>query len=69
MGSGPFPHFPSREITSVVENDFKPYEWIMVIKLKHCLENMVFEIDLVLLMNLIVVIIISESCLEWKQFF
>ena len=23
-GSGPFPHFPSRDITFVVENDFKP---------------------------------------------
>ena len=28
MGSGPFPHFPSREITLVVEKDFKPYEWM-----------------------------------------
>ena len=25
-GSGPFPHFPSREITLTVENDFKPHE-------------------------------------------
>ena len=24
-GSGPFPHFPSREITLAVENDFKPH--------------------------------------------
>ena len=25
-GSGPLPHFPSREITLTVENDFKPHE-------------------------------------------